>query len=134
MILDTGAERSLGNLALLEALRVSTGDQVTGIPTTVTGATPAVAQGHSLEAPAIAIGEATLRNLVVTFGDFHVFRVWQLEGEPTLLIGMDLLGFLQGFVVDYRRREFQLLPQNAGKPASRSCGIGDCRLLLPRGR
>jgi predicted aspartyl protease len=134
VILDTGAERSLGNLALLEALRASTGDEVIGIPTTVTGATPAIAQGHSLEAPAIAIGEATLRNLVVTFGDFHVFRVWQLESEPTLLIGMDLLGFLQGFVVDYRRREFQLLPQQTGKPLTRSCGAGGCRLLIPRNR
>ena len=56
------------------------------------GATPEVGQGTSLIAPTIFLGEAELRDLEVTFGDLHVFRVWDLEHEPAMLIGMDLLG------------------------------------------
>ena len=47
----------------------------------------------------------------VTFGNLHVFRVWGLEHEPALLIGMDLLGTVERLVIDYRRREVQLKPR-----------------------
>lgn len=132
VILDTGAERSLGNDALRLALFGDSQPAGSGVPTQVFGATPAVIEGAALETPVIAIGEAQLRNLTVTFGDFHVFRVWGLTEQPALLIGMDLLGFLKTFVIDYRRKEFQLLPIEGVKPVTRSCGASDCRILLPR--
>lgn len=132
VILDTGAERSLGNHALHLALVGSEQLAGAGVPTIVFGATPTVAEGAAFETPVIMIGEAHLRNLTVAFGDFHVFRVWGLEEQPALLIGMDLLGFLKTFVIDYRRMEFQLLPVEAVKPVTRSCGAADCRILLPR--
>lgn len=132
VILDTGAERSLGNDALRSALFGDSQPAGAGVPTKVFGATPAVVEGAALATPVIAIGEAQLRNLNVTFSDFHVFRVWGLTEQPALLIGMDLLGFLKTFVIDYRRKEFQLLPIEGVKPVTRSCGAADCRILLPR--
>ena len=47
-------------------------------------------------------------DLPVTFGDLHVFEIWGLTETPALVIGMDMLGMLRQFVVDYKRREFQL--------------------------
>jgi predicted aspartyl protease len=132
VILDTGAERSLGNDVLRRALFGDEQPAGTGVPTKVFGATPTVVEGVALETPVIAIGEAQLRNLTVTFGEFHVFRVWGLTEQPALLIGMDLLGFLNTFVIDYRRKEFQLLPIEGVKPVTRSCGAAGCRILLPR--
>ena len=79
--------------------------------TSVFGATADVHRGTSLVAPAITLGQATLRGLEVTFGDLHVFRIWGLEREPALLIGMDLLGSVERLVIDYRRREVQLKPR-----------------------
>jgi predicted aspartyl protease len=135
VILDTGAERSLGNPRLLEALLADPAVNVAQGSATVLGATPGVIEGTALVAPTIRIGGAVLSDLLVTFGDLHVFRVWGLDDEPALLIGMDLLGRLRAFVVDYPRREFQLLP--ATEPKSRSferyCGRA-CRLALPSGR
>ena len=51
-----------------------------------------------------------MRSLEVTFGDLNVFRIWGLENEPALLIGMDLLGTVRRLIIDYRRREILLQP------------------------
>lgn len=131
-ILDTGAERSLGNEALRTALWTRARSPQEGVSTTVIGATPQLAEGTSFEAPAISIGGARLTNLTVTFGDLHVFRVWSLLDQPALLIGMDLLGTMQHFVVDYRRREFHFKTWPSPRMESRRCGGEDCRVWMPR--
>ena len=110
-IIDTGAERTLGNNALRAALLLVSRNGSGELTTRVFGATPEVGQGTSLVAPTIFLGEAELRDLEVTFGDLHVFRVWDLEHEPALLIGMDLLGTVERLVIDYRRRELQIKPR-----------------------
>lgn len=109
-IIDTGAERTLGNSALQQALALQPNRlQGYGI-TTVHGATPTPGEGTSLRGPKIYLGETELDNLEVTFGDLHVFKHWGLEDTPALLIGMDLLGSVQRLVIDYKRREVQVLP------------------------
>lgn len=111
-ILDTGAERSLGNLALRRALQLAPDEPGEHRTTSVMGATPEVGEGTSLVAPAVRIGDAELRSLEVTFADLHVFRIWGLEDQPALLIGMDLLGSVRRLVIDYRRREIQIQPND----------------------
>lgn len=118
-ILDTGAERSLGNEALRAALNPRERRPEDGVATTVIGATPQLAEGTSYEAPMIMIGGARLTKLTVTFGDLHVFAVWELLDEPALLLGMDLLGTLPHFAVDYPRREFQFGTRVSTRPSSR---------------
>ena len=110
-IIDTGAERTLGNTALRTALLKARKQASAEMVTTVFGATPEIGHGMSMVAPTIYLGEAELRGLEVTFGDLHVFRVWNLENEPAILIGMDLLGTVERLVIDYRRREVQIKPR-----------------------
>jgi len=131
-ILDTGAERSLGNEALFEALSLTSRRAREGVATTVIGATSHVAKGTTFTTPTIALGPARLHNLTVTFGDLHVFDVWSLDDEPALLIGMDLLGRLQHIVIDYPRGEFQLRAPPGTQPTMRSCGSNECATRLPR--
>jgi hypothetical protein len=130
-ILDTGAERTLGNEALRAALGQKALRPLEAVPTTVVGATPQLAQALSFEAPSIDIGGARLNNLTVSFGDLHVFGVWSMLDEPALLIGMDLLGTLEKFVVDYSRREFHLKPVASGRPTLHRCG-NECNTRIPR--
>ena len=106
-IIDTGAERSLGNAALLAALQNRY--SYTTVVSTVVGATAQVATGLALRAPPIDLGGARVGNLLITFADFHVFKVWSLLDEPALVLGMDVLGTLPEFAIDYPRREFQPL-------------------------
>ena len=110
-IIDTGAERTLGNVALRTALLEARREASAEMVTTVFGAMPDIGLGMSMIAPTIYLGEAELRDLEVTFGDLHVFRIWDLEDEPAILIGMDLLGSVERLVIDYRRRELQVKPR-----------------------
>ena len=126
VILDTGAERSIGNLQLLQALRGSAVVEPRTTIATVTGATPGEVEGTAMRTPLISIGQATLKDVIVTFGDLHVFQVWGLGDEPALVVGMDLLGTLNGFVIDYPRREFLLLaPADDPRDRFRRRGCGD---------
>ena len=107
VVIDTGAEYTIGNLQLQRALlgRTGKGDQRDSV---VTGATAGSASGVTQATPSITIGEARLRNIPVTFSDLYIFSLWGLVDEPALIVGMDVLGTVQKFVVDYGRSEFQL--------------------------
>jgi len=107
-IIDTGAERTLGNMALFTALLPTLSPQVAVAK--VHGATPDVAEGASFLAPTIQVGDVQIENLEVTFGDLYVFQLWGLQKQPALLLGMDLIGTARRLVIDYRRREMRVLP------------------------
>lgn len=108
-IIDTGAERSLGNEQLLAALNRKATVPYLSAPTTVIGATGHRESGVALLAPPIDLGGSRIGNLVVTFGNFHVFHVWSLVKEPALVIGMDVLGTLPEFTIDYPKRRFEIV-------------------------
>ena len=131
-IVDTGAERTLGNAALRDALSRHS-DPRRQTQSRVIGATEQTYVGTTFVVPTLRIGNATLRNLHVTFGDMHVFSIWDLTDEPALLIGMDLIGRLRRFAVDYRRSEVQLMPfATAGAGADvHKCGPTECRSRIP---
>jgi predicted aspartyl protease len=133
VIVDTGAEHTLGNLALRTALleRARFDDE---IDVTVLGATTDVSAGTYFRAPRITIGEANLMDLPVTFGDLHVFEIWGLTETPALVIGMDLLGMLRQFVVDYKRREFQLKPHDTPGIVVNHCVSRRCDTRIPARR
>jgi hypothetical protein len=58
--------------------------------------------------PRIAFGSVAVENLPVAFGQFSVFDTWGINDRPTLLIGMDVLGLLEGLTIDYRRKELHI--------------------------
>jgi hypothetical protein len=109
-IIDTGAERSLGNLPLREALLARRSRKHKERAATVLGATEDVTEGTYFLSPKVLIGDAELDHLEITFGDLHVFRLWNVADEPTIVIGMDLLGTAKQLAIDYRRQEIQIRP------------------------
>jgi len=110
-IVDTGAERSLGNLPLLRALDLEQAAENPANATNVFGATSHRASGHLLQTPRIFLGDLEVADLKVTFGDFDVFRLWGLDEEPAIVIGMDVLGTVSALMIDYRRAELRVLPR-----------------------
>jgi predicted aspartyl protease len=107
-VIDTGAERSLGNLALQNAINKNRRKKREPVSAVVHGATPDIADGDVQEIREATIGDMTLSNLEVIFADFHVFKLWGLDKEPAMLIGMDMLGVLERLVIDYRRNEVSM--------------------------
>lgn len=112
-IIDTGAQATIGNLALKAALskqwrrRNETTDQITG-------ATGAIQTGQGMPISPIELGDIQIRAAHVTFGEMDIFGRWNRKDEPTILIGMDLLGLVETLVIDYRRKELLIRTRASG--------------------
>jgi|GEM_PF-214691 len=105
-IIDTGAQRTVGNEALRAALlrHPPYGMKREDI----IGVTLDVQQGDNLPTPPIFMGKMSLQGVRVTFGDMYLFQHWNMIQEPTLLVGMDVLGSFDALVIDYRTKELEL--------------------------
>ena len=106
-VIDTGAQRSIGNAALRAALGSR---HVRGTPDQIFDVTAAVQNGEMLVSPPIVLGGIEIRGARITYGEVHIFEHWHLTHEPAILIGMDALGLLDVLIIDYRRRELELRP------------------------
>jgi predicted aspartyl protease len=104
-MLDTGAQMTIGNNSLREALaRRARKEQ----ETEVVGVTLDIATAHAINAPPVEIGGIRVSGMQITFGDLYIFEAWKLTKEPALLIGMDVIGVLDSVVIDYRLKELHL--------------------------
>jgi predicted aspartyl protease len=104
-VIDTGAERSLGNLALRRALRLDQAAEQEDTESQVIGATAEQQAANTIASPTILIGQTALVNVDVTYADLNIFRLWDLAEQPALIVGMDVLGTVRALLFDYRRRE-----------------------------
>jgi len=110
-IIDTGGQGTLANLPMKDALlrRIRPEDVRAD---EITGATLDVQRGDRLVMPPIQIGDLTIRGAHITVGDMYIFQHWKMTREPALLIGMDVLGLLDTLIIDYKRRELQVLQRS----------------------
>ena len=109
-IVDTGAQVTLGNLALRDALtrhgtKNAKKDEIIGVTLDVT-------HGDTVLSPPIAVGNIEFRSVNVTFADMFIFDLWKLNREPTLVLGMDVLGSVDVLIIDYRLRELHIRLRN----------------------
>jgi hypothetical protein len=105
-IIDTGAQGTIGNLALRDALMRHPPGNATHEE--VIGVTLDVQTGEGLPAPDIDFGNFRVHGAHVTFGDMYLFQHWKLTDAPTLSLGMDLLGSFDVLIIDYARHELQI--------------------------
>jgi len=113
-IIDTGAQGTIGNLPLREALmrhppRDAKKAQVVGV-------TLDVQSGENLAAPQIEMGGLTITGVRIVFGDMYLFQHYHLTDKPVLLLGMDLLGSFDTLIIDYRMKELQIRLTRAQLP------------------
>ena len=78
----------------------------------VEGVTADVQTGDLVFAPLIRFDNAEIAGVKITYGDFHVFKLWDLADRPALLVGMDVLGTVNTLIIDYGRRELQIKSRN----------------------
>jgi predicted aspartyl protease len=107
-VIDTGGQRTLGNMALHALLGLRRSGANHQNVAEVIGATEARQRGEQHVIQAISMGKLTIQGLVVTFGDFYVFKLWDLTSQPAIVIGMDMIGTLDTFGIDYTRDELQI--------------------------
>lgn len=114
-IIDTGGADTLGNSALLRALRRQVRGRFMEIaPIGITDITDTTTQALLTSVTRLAVGPVEFANLPVSFGDYSIFDRWGVNDGPALLIGMDVLGLLSGLVIDFQRRELHIPIAAAG--------------------
>ncbi|MGH8325574.1 MAG: aspartyl protease family protein, partial [Steroidobacteraceae bacterium] len=104
-IIDTGSERTLGNVALRRALHLQDTPGKLEPVAAVYGATSQVETGRMVSSPVIAIGPLRVAGVDLIYGNFHIFKVWGLESRPAIILGMDVLGTVDALGFDFRRHD-----------------------------
>jgi predicted aspartyl protease len=101
VLIDTGSDISLANEHFRDALRDVAARSVEyhnghaftfGLP---------IVLEQSVWVPSLRLGHTFVDGVNAYIGDFHIFDVWGLQDEPTLLIGMDVLTRAREMAVDY---------------------------------
>jgi predicted aspartyl protease len=113
-IIDTGAERSLGNRALLMATGLEKQLKDPDTATVVSAATSQLVPGNILKTPSFRMGSVAISNMRIVFGDFEVFQMWEVNDEPAIVLGMDVLGTTSAMMLDFTRKELSILPSISG--------------------
>jgi predicted aspartyl protease len=103
VILDSGAQNTIGNFALRDFIN-SRRDSL-GLPVDVVSVSGGATPARFATVPRIKIGGFTLRNLPIAFADLHTFKEFDLNGQPAILLGMDVLRHFDRVAVDFGRKE-----------------------------
>ena len=101
VILDSGAEATLGNAALRRSIDERRWNRWERTTAEIHGVTDHVISGDLAMVPRIRVGKISMRNVPVFFADLHIFKIWRLEDEPALLIGMDVMNAMNSLTIDY---------------------------------
>lgn len=101
VIVDTGAQSSIGNPALLDRLRRarSMGD------TEVTDVSGNSAAGAVRLVQGLSIGDVNIQSLPVVFLDSPSFHSLKLANRPALILGMRELRLFRRVAIDFRTRQ-----------------------------
>ncbi len=97
---DSGAQYSIGNLALLRAVG---GEQAGLNPITIYGVTGQVLAAGSGRVSNLRLGRQALGATPLLFADLHAFEALDLIDRPALLVGADLLYRFRRVTLDFGR-------------------------------
>ncbi len=110
VVIDTGAESSIGNMALQHALsRRLTGTQTELVSVTGQTITANVGTGRQMDIEGIHIN-----NMLIAFAEAPAFEALKLHKRPALLLGMRDLRVFDRVAIDFTTRKVLFdLPQSA---------------------
>ena len=110
VVIDTGAETSIGNPALQRAMARRRG-QGTSILTSVTGQQIEAQMGIGRK---LVVGNMTINNLLIAYADAPAFGALDLDKRPALLLGMRDLRTFDRVAIDFATRKVLFdLPREA---------------------
>jgi predicted aspartyl protease len=116
VIIDTGAQGSMGNLALQRRLRSHDGRDVT--TTDVTGASVTSPLGF---ARTVSIASMSLNNLPIAYADAPAFAALGLQKKPAMVLGINDLRLFDRVAIDFAQRSVLFdLPAGSERAASRT--------------
>ena len=103
IIVDTGAQHSIGNAALRR--RLLRADRSMGyVPARLRSVTGSIIEGEFTQIKAIDIAGFSITDMPIVFADNYVFGALGLEKRPALLLGMDTLEIFDRVMIDFANR------------------------------
>ena len=119
IILDTGAQSSMGNVALRDKLR-RRDRNFDFIPVKLKSVTGTILTGDFTQIREIDVGGLTIRDMPMTFADNYAFTALNLQDRPAILLGMDALKLFDRVLIDFgnRRVGFDLPKGVSREPAA----------------
>ncbi len=113
IIVDTGAQGSIGNNALLARLRRAR----TEISSEMTDVNGVQATGTVRVARQLELGRASISNFLITFTDSPTFAAMDLDDEPAMILGMSELRLFRRVAIDFASRRVMFdLPEQSRLP------------------
>jgi predicted aspartyl protease len=108
LVVDTGAQISVGNEALRRSL-VRSGRLRSLGKAEMTSVTGETFVGEQLVVADLKVGSVELRGLPIIFGDAHAFKPLGLAKRPALLLGMNAISSFDKVSIDFERKRLRLL-------------------------
>lgn len=127
VIIDSGAQLSIGNPALLRRLAARRQNKSV-LPVRLTSVTGGTITANTALLRKVRIGGVRMENMPVVIADSGVFHKLGLSDRPALLLGMDVLRSFDRVSIDFANRRIRfLLPGQAGMHAApiRDAGLTD---------
>jgi len=109
VIVDTGAQATIGNLALLRKLQKHSRLRPIA-PVQMISVTGGRITADQSMVKHLRLGGVDIYDLPVAFSDVHPFRQLGLMDRPAILLGMDALRLFERVSVDFANRKVKLLP------------------------
>ncbi len=104
VILDSGAQNTIGNAALRRLMRFADGRAKLPVERLIS-VTGKQTSAEIDEMPELRLGEVTIQHAPVAYASLHTFTQFGLDDRPALLLGMDVLRVFRSVSIDFRRRE-----------------------------
>lgn len=114
VVIDTGAQVSIGNEALKRRLQAQRSLRRSG-PVELQSVTGEKIVGDYMFLNRLEIGGLTLENLAIVFVDAHTFAQLGLKDRPALLLGMNALRAFDKVSIDFARKQFRVMLPESGE-------------------
>ena len=108
VVIDTGAEHSVGNLAMRKAA-VKRGKALLLIPTTLQDVAGGTVPAEIAVVNDMRLGSVTLTGMPIAFADLPVFRQLGLDKRPAMLLGMNTLRAFNQVAVDFATKKVRFV-------------------------
>lgn len=132
VIVDTGAQTSIGNLAMMQLVRKSRQQRFDFVDTSLTGVNGQTISAQQTVLRRVSIEGIDVNDLSVSFADSHAFRALGLKDRPAMLLGMDGLQLFDRIEIDYANKRIIFdLPDAASRSGGERLAADHAR--NPRG-
>jgi predicted aspartyl protease len=106
LMLDTGAQHCIANIPLQRAIERAYPRQPRVNRVRVVGVTGHVLIGDYFELPRVDFRRFEVKDAGAVAADAPIFKLWGLDKDPALIVGVNLLSRLASFSIDYGAKAF----------------------------